>query len=574
MNGHPLVKMGWEIFEKNRQNAAARPGGPSRDLDECPHKFVLWCCMNRQIPVERVGAIPERIRERLGGFDMARLAAVSLAEYREIFAAEKLHRYNDVMAEVWFRAVRRIRDQYGGDASRIWTGRPTNGEVVRRFLEFEGVGVKIATMAANILTRDYLVPLADLRGIEVSPDVHVRRVLGRMGLTDPDAGIPEVLAAARRLCPEYPGVIDLPLWFVGRDHCRPGNPNCGACPAREACRTGQGREDGTAALAEAGQAVPKQNERGDDFMDYEDLLNQAEQGDEMALKELRQAAEAGEANAQFHWGVACHRGIGCEPDAAAAVDWWRKAAEGGQANAQFYMGVACFKGLGTAKDDAAAVLWWRRAAAEGQVNARFNLGWMYFKGAGVAQDRDQALNWWRKAAVQGHEQAKKALARLEQAAAEGKGVDDAAEDLAPQEPQSFERVRLAGEEDYFRLKAEEGLPEANLALLRRLHEDFRLLFRDFVRYEYSRGEIFLKVVHCKNKRSNSLLRIKPTQRRSLSYNLAPIYGYHKLHSLPVGEESEAKLPAFFRELKDGYNRLADEAHQLGPRALGRLKREE
>lgn len=55
---------------------------------------------------------------------------------------------------------------------------------------------------------------------------------------------------------------------------------------------------------------------------------------------------------------------------------------------------------------------------------------------------------------------------------------------------------------------------------------------------------------------------------------APLYGYHKLHSLPVGEESEAKLPAFFRELKDGYNRLADEAHQLGPRALGRLKREE
>ena len=573
MSGHPLVKLGWEIFEQNRKQAEARPGGPSRDLDECPHNFVLWCCMNRQIPVERVDEIPKRIRKRLGGFEIERLAATSLDEYREIFAAEKLHRYNDIMAEVWFRAVRRIVTQYGGDASRIWAGRPTSAEVVRRFLEFEGVGVKIATMAANILARDYRVPMADLRGIEVSPDVHVRRVLGRMGLTAPDASIAESLAAARRLSPDYPGVIDLPLWLIGRDRCRPDRPDCGACPAREACPTGRG-ETADAAGPAAASSISPSTDNEEDFMDYEDLLNQAEQGDEMALAELRGAAKAGEANAQFHWGVACHRGIGREPDSEEAAQWWRKAAEAGQANAQFYMGVVCFKGLGTDKDDAAAVQWWRRAASEGHVNARYNLGWMYFKGAGVPQDRDQARNWWRKAAAQGHEQAKKALARLEQAAAEGKGADDAAEDLAPQEPKGFERVRLGGEEDYFRLKAEEGVPEANLALLRKLHEDFRLLFRDFVSYEYSRGEIFLKVVHCKNKRAGSLLRIKPTMRRSLSYNLAPLYGYHKLHSLPVGDGLDAKLPAFFRELKDGYNQMADEAHQLGPRALGRLKKGE
>ncbi len=83
----------------------------------------------------------------------------------------------------------------------------SSATLVRRFLEFHGAGLKIATMAANILAREFHIPLR------------------------PEA----VIYAARSLYPDCPGVFDLALWEVGRTACRPSHPVCTACRLRELC---------------------------------------------------------------------------------------------------------------------------------------------------------------------------------------------------------------------------------------------------------------------------------------------------------------------------------------------------
>ena len=108
--------------------------------------------------------------------------------------------------------------------------------MVYRFLEFDGVGPKIATMAANILARDFKIPFADHYSIDISADRHIRRVFARLGLTAGEASVEQVIYKARTLHPDYPGIIDLPCWKIGRNWCREkGDPDCGACYMNNLC---------------------------------------------------------------------------------------------------------------------------------------------------------------------------------------------------------------------------------------------------------------------------------------------------------------------------------------------------
>ena len=66
-------------------------------------------------------------------------------DYRAIFNENTLHRFNDVMAKVFYDGVERIVKDYDGSASKIWAGNPSSAAVVYRFLQFNGVGIKIAT---------------------------------------------------------------------------------------------------------------------------------------------------------------------------------------------------------------------------------------------------------------------------------------------------------------------------------------------------------------------------------------------------------------------------------------------
>lgn len=206
------------------------------DLEGTPHAFVLACVMDRQIKAELAWLIPFRFSEKLGDFEFSSLRELSLEQVETLMTEpEPLHRFLSVMSENFHLAVQRIADTYRGDASSIWADKPPSAAVVYRFMEFKGVGPKLASMAANILARDFKIPYSDYYSIDVSADVHVRRVFTRLGLVPPKPSNEQVIYRARAMHPDFPGMLDFPAWEIGRNWCRPRSTACDMCFMCDVC---------------------------------------------------------------------------------------------------------------------------------------------------------------------------------------------------------------------------------------------------------------------------------------------------------------------------------------------------
>ena len=124
--------------------------------------------------------------------------------------------------------------------------------------------------------------------------------------------------------------------------------------------------------------------------------------DDEEVKKYRQAAEQGDADAQYNLGFCYEHGQGVTKNRSEAMKWYRKAAEQGHAYAQSRLGF-CYKyGRGVTQNYTEAVKWWRKAAEQGDSGAQCGLGICYEEGQGVPQDYQEAVKWYRKAAEQGN----------------------------------------------------------------------------------------------------------------------------------------------------------------------------
>lgn len=234
-----LIRKGREYFNQPFKKLPFTKNPEADDLlnnlKDYPHAFVLACLMDRQIKAENAWLIPYKISQEIGGFEMKKLISLKLGEIKEIFKRKNLHRFNDVMAEIFYSAIQKIHEDYNDDASNIWKGKPKSATVVRRFLEFKGAGVKIASMAANILAREFKIPMQDYICIDISPDRHVLRTFRRLGLIRKSATVEELIYCARELNPKYPGIFDFPAFDIGRNYCHPRKPDCKNCYLNKYC---------------------------------------------------------------------------------------------------------------------------------------------------------------------------------------------------------------------------------------------------------------------------------------------------------------------------------------------------
>jgi endonuclease III len=242
-----LVERGQVLFDAPREKLVEFTAVPEadallNDLSTHPHAFVLACLMDRQVKYEKAWLIPYKISKKLGGFSIKTLSELSREDVRaRMSEPEPLHHFVGKMSGVFYSGVQRIAKEYTGGASRIWSDKPSSAEAVYRFLQFDGAGPKIATMAVNILARDFKIKFADFFSVDISADVHVCRVFARLGLCSPGPEVEQVVYKARALYPVFPGMIDLPCWDIGRKWCKPQNPQCNDCYMNDLCPTANDR---------------------------------------------------------------------------------------------------------------------------------------------------------------------------------------------------------------------------------------------------------------------------------------------------------------------------------------------
>ncbi|MDA0065854.1 iron-sulfur cluster loop [Brachyspira hyodysenteriae] len=153
-------------------------------LEEYPHAFVLGCLMDVQISSKKAWIIPYKIYKDLNNFDIYELNKKGLDYYKNFFNKNKLHRFNNDKAEIFYNAIERIIKYYDGDASKIWKDNPSSSSIVYKFLEFRGCGQKVANMAANTLANQFKIKMNDYSSIDISADVHVIRVMYRLGFIE------------------------------------------------------------------------------------------------------------------------------------------------------------------------------------------------------------------------------------------------------------------------------------------------------------------------------------------------------------------------------------------------------
>lgn len=208
------------------------------DIVHYPHLFVLACLMDRQIKAERAWTIPYMVCKDLckGDFSFNALEQLSLEDIAGYFHEQSLHRFNADMSELFYKAIVRIKVHYRGDASLIWAGNVSSAEVIYRFLCFDGCGIKIASMATNLLHRIFGKEYTDYSALDISPDIHIRRVLNRLGLVDDIDDVNMTIYRAKSIYPAFPGVLDECCWDVGRLYCHPTSPKCDECILNEICQ--------------------------------------------------------------------------------------------------------------------------------------------------------------------------------------------------------------------------------------------------------------------------------------------------------------------------------------------------
>jgi uncharacterized HhH-GPD family protein len=132
-----------------------------RLLVEEPFALLVGFALDQQVTVQQAFLGPLRLKQRLGTLEPSAVAAADLEPlFREKPA---IHRFPGSMAERVRELAATVAEEYGGDASRLWTEAADGADLRKRIGALPGFGeMKIKSLGAV---------LAKQLGVEVARDL-------------------------------------------------------------------------------------------------------------------------------------------------------------------------------------------------------------------------------------------------------------------------------------------------------------------------------------------------------------------------------------------------------------------
>jgi uncharacterized HhH-GPD family protein len=124
-----------------------------------PMALLVGFALDQQVSVQKAFAGPLALRERLGSIDPGTLAD---ADLEPVFRARPaVHRFPGAMAQRVHDLAVHVRDEYDGDAARVWTDAADTAALRANLSALPGFGeMKIKALGA-VLAKRYGVAAAD-----------------------------------------------------------------------------------------------------------------------------------------------------------------------------------------------------------------------------------------------------------------------------------------------------------------------------------------------------------------------------------------------------------------------------
>ena len=112
--------------------------------------------LDQQIPMEVAFAGPKKIDDRLGGFDARVIADYNPDEFTALCSkTPAIHRFPGSMSKRVQALAQVVVDQYGGDATALWSDGAEGQEVLRRLKALPGFGEQKAKIFLALLGKQY-----------------------------------------------------------------------------------------------------------------------------------------------------------------------------------------------------------------------------------------------------------------------------------------------------------------------------------------------------------------------------------------------------------------------------------